>query len=151
MYLPVKRSHRRAAPMTGSTRNRLLSILTSAIGMAKRLLPAFVSCLESLKNWRHHFILAKHVLWWRLQKCAQSLLRWLCLAVSEKQRSGVCPSATRPSVCSITSSEKQRAIYAQSDSLGISTDAASVCLLRRPQTLNTLSCYNCNFQHEWSL
>ena len=43
--MPVKRNHRRAAPMTGSVENRIWHQLTSALDTAARLLPAFESCL----------------------------------------------------------------------------------------------------------
>jgi len=41
--LPVKRSHRSAALMAGSARNRIWHLLTSAVDVATRLLPAFGS------------------------------------------------------------------------------------------------------------
>ena len=50
--LPVERNYRRAVPITGSDQSRLRHLLTSALDMATRLLPAIGTCFSLLVDSR---------------------------------------------------------------------------------------------------
>ena len=64
-YLPIEFNHWRAAPMTGSARNCLGHLLTLALDMATRLVPAFgtytyyskLRCLIVLLELSNYFLM----------------------------------------------------------------------------------------------